>query len=357
MHEQILALTGRYLGQLRPTGANQYSTKCPFHKGGEERKPSFSVNTNTGLWHCFTCHKAGNIRALLKELSVPAQTIDAELAVLQPMLQRQREMWNIQKENMFSDRDPFQSDYTLPEAILGIFDFMPLQLVNDGFDPELLHRLEVGYDRNNNRIMYPLRDIHGNLAGFAGGITHLTKQYRDQKYRVYEGRRQDSNHRWIGSDYGPWFDGQFPNYRISNHDFLWNGDKVYPRVQAMSDSSATVYIVEGYKACMWMLQCGFENTVALMGTSISDRQQQLLHRLGCNVVLFLDNDDPGMYATDRIGNLLWKPMYGRIQVVPYPEEDEHTQPDDYEIEAVQTLVSLKKSFTEHLNSTRSGFRW
>lgn len=357
MREHVLALAGRYLGRLRPSGGSHYQAKCPFHKGGEERKPSFSIDVVNGLWHCFTCQRGGNIYTLLKELSVPAQTIDSELAVIRPLMEKQREMWAVERENRFVNRDPFKSDYVLPEALLGVFEFMPHQLVNDGFDPDLLHKLEIGFDRNNQRIMYPLRDIYGNLAGFSGGITPHTLRYRDQKYRVYEGRRKDSNGRWVMSDYGGWFDEQFPDYRIANHDFLWNGEKVYPRLLSMSDRGATVFVVEGFKACMWMLQCGFWNTVALMGTAMSDRQQQVLHRLGCTVVLFLDNDDAGMDATDKVGNLLWKPMYGRVMVVPYPEEDEKTQPDDYEVEAVKTLVSCKKTFVDHLNSTRSGYKW
>ena len=283
--------------------------------------------------------------------------MDAELKLIEPMLEQQRHAYKVEQANFFVDRDPFKADYVLAEAVISVFKYCPLKLVNDGFDPALLERMQIGYDPRHNRIMYPLRDLYGNLAGFSGGVTELTAQ-QNPKYKVYQGRRFDPlNKRWLDGDYGPWFDEKYPDYRCENHDFLWGFDDVYPRVLAMSDSSATVFIVEGFKARLWMLQSGLINTVALMGSYISDRQQKMLHRLGCTVALFLDNDKAGINATFNVGNLLWKPMCGRVQVVPYPGEDEDTQPDDYELDAVSTLVSRRKSFPEYLNSIRSGARW
>lgn len=358
MRDHVLALLQRHLpGPFKGSGNGNVLTKCPFHKGGAERKPSFSVNLESGVWHCFTCHEAGSLRHLLRRLEVPDSTADAELKIIAPHLEQKKHAFKVEQANFFVDRDPFKADYILSEGILGVYEFCPLKLVNDGFDPNLLQRMEIGYDCKQNRIMFPLRDMYGNLAGFSGGVTEAST-YQHPKYKVYQGRRQDPNTgRWIEGDFGPWFDEKYPDFRCENHDFLWNFDKVYPRLLGVSDPSATVYLVEGFKACLWMIQSGFENTVALMGSYISDRQQKMLHRLACNVVLFLDNDRAGINATFNVGNLLWKPMHGRIQVVPYPVGDEDTQPDDYETAAVSELVSRKKSFPEYLNSIRRGNRW
>ena len=352
MREHVLALLSRYLpGELRPTGGSNVLTKCPFHKGGNERKPSFSVNLEEGLFHCFTCHEAGNLQTLLKKLSVPRETIDSELSVVRPHLETQRRKFKIEQENFFVNRDIFLADYILPEALLGVYDWCPTILTNDGFDPYLLQRMEIGYDKENNRVMYPLRDLYGNLAGFSGGVTPWSK-WQFPKYKVYQGGRRGEDGKWIEGDFGRWFDDKFPGYRCENHDFLWNFDKVYPRIIGMSDPSATVYVVEGFKACLWMIQSGFENTVALMGSYISERQQKMLHRLGCTVTLFLDNDVAGRKATIRVGKLLQRPMYGRVQVVRYPAKDDKTQPDDYETKAIQDYVSNPQPFTNYLNEIR-----
>ena len=357
MREQVLAMLGRYMpGSLKPSGENQIITTCPFHKDGQERKPSFSVNVEKGLYHCFTCHDRGTIRWLLKKLKVADSTIDSEIKVIQPYLDRQKELFKVEQQHTFSNRDPFKADSILPESLLGVYEVCPTKLVADGYKQELLRGMDIGYDRTNNRIMYPLRDMYGNLAGFSGGVTELS-QHQHPKYRVYQGRRKGLDGKYLPSDFGPWFDSeeQFKDYRCENHDFLWNFDKVFQR--RMSDPTATVYVVEGFKACLWMLQSGYKNTVALMGSYISDRQQQMLHMLGWSVVLFLDNDQAGIRATEMVGGLLWKPLYGRVHVVPYPAGDFDTQPDDYEENAVHQLVGRKMTFIDYRNSQRKIPTW
>jgi DNA primase len=360
VREQVLALLKRYLsGPISPVGTSNILTKCPFHKGGEERKPSFSVNVDLGVYKCFTCHETGTIRTLLSRMQVPRTQIDQELAVIQPQLDRQIQSLKFEKEHAFLGEDPFKAEYALPESLLGVFDWCPNHLVNQGFDPNILRRLDVGYDRNNNRITYPIRDMYGSLAGFSGGITPWTTQHLEQKYRVYEGRRKGHDGRWLPSDFGDWFDRNHPDYRFRNHDFIWNFDEVFAAVTASDDPDIRVYLAEGFKACLWMIQCGFFNTMALMGSYISERQQQMIHRLGCTVVLCLDNDEAGRRATLRIGDLLWRPLHGKLLVMPYPTEDdnENTQPDDYEPWALKEMESNSKPYLEYINSRRRGSNW
>jgi len=342
MQDEVFATVQKYLaGPFRQLGGGNVLTKCPFHKGGEEAKPSFSINIQTGLFHCFTggCNVAGGIQYLLHLLGLPRDRIDAELAGIRPILEKNRETYLLEKQNVFKNNNPFKADAILPESILGVYEWAPQKLINDGFDVNLLRDLEIGFDKNQERIMYPLRDLYGNLAGFSGGAQHAWQQ---PKYHVYQGRRKVDN-RWVDGDFGKWFDDEFPEYKCENHDFLWNFHRVYPRVLGMSDPNATVFIVEGFKACMWMLQAGYANTVALMGSYISERQQMMLHRLNTNVVLFLDNDRAGREASVWVGEHLWLPMRGRVSVVLYPQEDagENTQPDDYYPETIHQLVQQR----------------
>lgn len=354
MREQIFAIFQKHLPRrrFRPSGGSNYITTCPFHKGGEEKTPSFSVNIDTGAWHCFTCHEGGSIKRLLTLLGLGHSQVDIETRLIQPFLARQREVLRVERQYTFTRADPFKADFVLDEGILGVYEWMPLKLVEDGFDPELLQRLEIGFDRAHNRIMYPLRDLYGDLAGFSGGATMSTQH---PKYLVYQGRRKNAAGKWIESDYGEWFDEKYPGYRCENHDFLWNFDRIYEQLLATSDQNARLYVVEGFKACMWMLQCGYPFTTALMGSYISDRQQKMLHRLGCTVVLLFDNDDAGRNATLNVGSLLWRPLYGRIMVAQYPEADvissrngvDKSQPDDYVPEAVHEIVGRSLMFEEH----------
>ena len=117
----------------------------------------------------------------------------------------------------------------------------------------------------------------------------------------------------------------FRNYHINNRRFLWRWEKVYPGVYYSQDNPGPVYVAEGYKACLWLVQQGYYNTVALMGTGLSDTQQMFLERLGTNVVLCLDNDRWGRVGTSKIGYRL-RGM--DVSVMRYPCPELKLQPDD-----------------------------
>jgi len=346
MREQVLELVSRHLKhKLNPSGGGNFVTKCPFHKGGEEKKPSFSVNPDKGVFQCFTCHVSGDIEYLLKLLGLPSFQIDVEIKHIKPFLEKNKEQLRFEKQHQFSKgTNPFEVPIELPEQLLGVYDWMPLKLVEQGFQPEVLQKMEVGFDRNQQRITYPIRDLYGTLGGIAGGAT---LDWQSPKYKVYQGGGRDQWNRKYFGDFGDWFDEQYPGYRFENHNYLWNFHRVLKNLRATSDPNATVYLVEGYKACMWMIQSGFENTVALMGSYVSEMQIQSLSLLTCNVVLFLDNDQAGRKATVMVGELLFRKMYGRIWVVPYPQEDDETQPDDYESEGVRQFVEAKRPFLQY----------
>ena len=50
--------------ELKPAGAN-YKGLCPFH---QEKTPSFMVSQEKQIWHCFGCHKGGDVFTFLQEI-------------------------------------------------------------------------------------------------------------------------------------------------------------------------------------------------------------------------------------------------------------------------------------------------
>ena len=58
----IVDVIGAYL-PLKRTGAN-FTALCPFHK---EKSPSFNVNPHKQIFHCFGCHKGGDVFTFIKE--------------------------------------------------------------------------------------------------------------------------------------------------------------------------------------------------------------------------------------------------------------------------------------------------
>jgi DNA primase len=324
VRQNVIDLIERHIGKGRFSGESHIMLRCPFHKGGEETKPSLGVNVDLGIFQCFTCKTSGNIIKLLKLLGLPSHVVDAETEGLRKELQDNQERLKWKKRKEILTADPFLATTLLPETMLRHYQFIHTKLTDAGFSREWLEYMDVGFDRVNNRITYPIRDLYGHLAGMSGGAT-IAGQY--PKYKVYEGRRKDPNTgRWLTSDYGEWFDEKYPDYEFHNHHYLWNYDSVYPRVFFGRDENPYIIVVEGFKACLWMLQNGYLNTVALMGSSMSDRQCSLIHRLSATVILFLDQDDAGRKGTRQIGRVLRKQQPG-VHIAHYPYADE-CQPDD-----------------------------
>lgn len=340
MRQQILSLVERYLGKGHFSGDENVSVRCPFHKEGNETRPSFSVNVTNGVWQCFTCHRTGPLHKLLSGLGLPRNKIEAELKDIRGELEANRQHIEWKKRIRWQKQDPFQADMILPETLLKPYEWCPTNLVQAGFDAAWLQWLDIGFDRANNRVMYPIRDMYGNLAGMSGGAV-ISGTY--PKYKVYQGPHLDPmSGKTVGSDYGPWFDEQYPNYLFKSHNYLWNFDQVYPRL-FFGKEQGTIIICEGFKACMWLLQHGWMNTVALMGSSLSDHQRNLLHRLNVNVILFLDNDEAGQEATDKIAFVIRQFQPG-VSIALYPPET--NQPDDLVLEELSGAIQGSQTYPQ-----------
>jgi DNA primase len=176
-----------------------------------------------------------------------------------------------------------------------------------------LRRLDVGFDEKHLRITYPLRDIEGTLLGISG----RTVVDAHPKYRLYD---------WEYADFG------LPKRRAPQKEIvLWNGHNVYP-AQMLAPAPSPIILVEGFKACMRMLQHGFKDTAAILGSYLSDHHIWMLERMGGPVYLMLDGDKPGQAATYLAGlSVRSLPVY----VVQYPAQ----QPDQLTQEQAEESVA------------------
>jgi DNA primase len=309
MRDIIYREAERRLRYIKMSGPDNVGGPCPFHKGGMEKNPSFYINLSTGLFYCHSCKIKGTFVQFLKLFNAPRTLIDTILELGK-------------REPKYKKRVKLNSgigEHVLNESLLGVFQFCPTDLVNEGFDAKLLQKLEVGFDKEEMRIIFPIRDLHGNLVGLSGRT--VINVY--PRYKVY---KSPDILKYAPDD--PEVIARYKEYDIKNHNYLWNLHNVYP--SAFFGDLDTVIIVEGYKACIWMLQQGFENVVALQGSSLTQAQGQLLGRLGVTIILFLDNNQAGKEGTYTTG--WWLRRNGhRVLAVTYPDWcDESAQPDNLE---------------------------
>lgn len=296
-HDEVLAAVEPHLGRLRRAGGDNASAACPFH--GTKTGTPFSINLSNGLWHCFTCHERGNLYTLLRAFGMGRQAIEYHHGTLVSALRGQS------SPGFDPIRPKVWVEEPLPDVTLGLFDYCPTPLLEQGFSEEMLRDLDIGFDEKHLRMTFPLRDLDGALLGISG----RTVIGEDPKYKVYT-----KEYEAFG----------LPGRSHPNKDIvLWNVHRVYP-AQFLSEEPEPIVVVEGFKACMRMLQHGFRNTVAVLGTYLSPPHRWILERMGGPVYLMLDNDGPGRHATYLSGlSITGLPT----RVVPYhqPQPDELTQ--------------------------------
>jgi len=304
----IVELIGQSV-KLRKTGKN-YTGFCPFHPN--TRTPAFVVFPDTGNWRCFgACNEGGDIfkfvmkkegwdfpealRRLAERAGVelPAHTQVDDAA--EESHQRLREALEVavaffrhhlQETAAGEPVLAYLRKRGLSDAALEMFE---IGYAPHSWDAGLTHLLERGYseqelqdagmvseretggvyDRFRHRIMIPIRDARGRMAGFGARIV-------------------DPNDvpKFLNSPQTPLFD---------KGRMLFGLDKARKAIRTADQA----VIVEGYLDVIALHQAGYANAVSPMGTALSEDQLRLLKRFTRRIVLALDADAAGDQATLR----------------------------------------------------------
>jgi DNA primase len=293
--------------KLRKTGRN-YTGFCPFHDN--KRTPAFVVWPETGTWKCFgQCNEGGDIfKFVMKKngwdfkeaLQRLAERAGVELEQYTPQQEAQKELYDslraLLEEAILYYRNhllnaPDILTYLhekrgLTDAAIETFG---LGYAPPGWDNALKHFTERGYsqqelfdagllserdsggyyDRFRHRIMIPIRDERGRMAGFGARIVD-----------------PEDVPKFLNSPETPIF---------SKGRLLYGLDRARKAIRAAD----RVVIVEGYFDVIVPQQAGFENVVSPMGTALTEDQLRLLKRFTRKIVLALDPDAAGQKAILR----------------------------------------------------------
>ncbi|GAJ25495.1 DNA primase [Liquorilactobacillus sucicola DSM 21376 = JCM 15457] len=334
----IVEIVGQYV-QLRKSGKNYFGL-CPFH---EEKTPSFSVTEEKQIFHCFSCHRGGNVFKFIMEienLSFPDAVVRvAELGNVKLSKEITDNLSNdnvsessetTRMKTMYNDAAHLFNHILVNTAMgekaltylheRGLDDAM-IQEFNLGFAPakELLEAFfkEKGLEhqllrksglfvelqdgslkeRFQNRVLFPIRDPRGETIAFSGRL--LIKDDKQPKY--------------LNS----------PETLIFNkRKVLFNFDKAKSKIR--QQKSAILF--EGFMDVLAAYRAGVENGVASMGTSLTNEQVYLLERITDHLDICYDGDDPGQHATARAINLLEPLTKMELGVLHIPEK---MDPDEY----------------------------
>ncbi len=346
---------------LQLSGSN-YKARCPFH---QEKNASFMVSAPKQIWHCFGCNEGGDIFSFIMKMEgldfADALRLLAERAGIK--LERQDPRIASEKNKLldlldlasryfhqallkspkaahareYLERrgidgaliDEFHIGYSLGDGD-HLYQFLiskkctPQEIIQTG----LAIQREQGYgcyDRFRDRLMIPIRTVHGDVVGFGGRI--LADNEQAAKY--------------INSPQTQLYD---------KSAILFGLDKAKHDIRK-TDSAI---LVEGYMDFLAVYRFGMKNVVASSGTALTSDQLKLLKRFTHNLSFSFDMDTAGGQATRRgIELALREGMNVRIIQLPrdndgkplYKDPDECITKDP---QAWKSAVENQSPFIEYL---------
>ena len=311
--------------KLRKTGRG-YMGLCPFHS---EKTPSFHVFSDTQSYYCFGCHEAGdiftflmkieglNFREVLENLAeragidikkssknatknsheileITAEFFTANL--LNPQGSGARAYMKRRGMNA-SDINKFSLGYSL-NSWDSLVNYLRRRGISERniLDSGLAMKNQSGgiYDRFRGRLMFPIKDISGKIIAFGG--------------RLIDGEGA----KYINSP-------ESGIYSKRSNLYLLNIARKYIREKKRS------ILVEGYMDALRLHKCGFTESVASLGTSLTAEQAELLSRFADRCYICYDSDSAGQNAALR-GMYILQEHGLDVRVINIPEGKD---PDEF----------------------------
>ena len=293
---------------LTKKGGNLWGL-CPFHS---EKTPSFSVSPDKQIYHCFGCGKGGGVISFIMEmenLSFPdAVRLLAQRAGLEVpdtgtdeagrkkrarILEANKQAARFYYEYLNSPGGKRVQDYIAQRQIsrryavrfgLGAapdsWDALTKALTAQGFSK--MELIDAGlavagknggvYDKFRARLMLPVIDVRGEVAGFTS--------------RILPGEE--------GAKY----------LNTPETMVFHKGRLIYALNLAKNTKRPNLVLVEGNIDVITLHQAGFDNVVATMGTALTEEHARVLSRYTKELVLCYDNDAAGKKSTQRVLDIL-----------------------------------------------------
>lgn len=309
---------------------NSHWGLCPFHN---EKSPSFHVQSDRQMYHCFGCGASGNVYTFLMNyenytfpeavkalaqragVDLPEEEYSEEVRKRESRKARLLEI-NKQAATFFY--------YLLrtPQGKTG-YEYLTRRALSD----ETMHKFGLGYAGKGEQLVEYLRGkgFEDELIREAGIAVYSEKRgLVSQFWNRVMFPIQDLNHRVIGFGGRVMGDGE-PKYLNSPETPVFDKRRnLYGLNFARTARSGNIILCEGYMDVIAMHQAGFTQAVASLGTAFTQEQAALLHRYVPNVLLAYDSDGPGIKAALRgIGILRQAGLTAKvINMKPYKDPDE-----------------------------------
>jgi DNA primase len=328
----ILDIINHYTA-VRKTG-NYWKGCCPFHS---EKTASFTVSPDKNIFYCFGCHAGGDVItfvakienlspleavhhlaeqysiALPENLEKPSKSIDNQLI-------QKKQYWhlcslvaqwctiNLFKSsaalNYFKQRGINQQTLTLfslgyfpsgLRAIKSILDYVKKHnyLAQDLIEATILAEGKTQlYSPFEERLIFPIKDYLGRFCGFGGRVFAAN----DERSKYYNSKE---------------------NSYFLKGSLLFGFDLAKQAIQ----KNEAAFLVEGYTDCISMVQHGFANTIATLGTACTLEHLKTIARHAYVLYVVYDGDEAGQKAILRLTELCWQ-VNLELKVIKLPSNED-----------------------------------
>lgn len=340
--------------RLKKRGKN-YIGLCPFH---QEKTPSFTVSADKQMYHCFGCHKGGNVFTFMMDHDKVAFTEAVRILASRvgivipegPVSEAQTEQEHLYNACRFAGQ-AFYENLTKTDEGRGALEYFH----NRGFTDETIRAFGLGYSLQSwdSLLTRALREGIATEYLQKAGLIHLKDD--SSPYDYFRGRAMFPIFATTGRVIGFGArkiredDAVAGKYINSPETSIYNKSRVlfglfHSREVIRSEERALM--VEGYADLISLYQAGIQNVVASSGTALTEEQLQLLARYSKTMVLVYDADSAGSDATMRGVDLALEQDFD-VRVVRLPQgEDPDTFVRKYGAKEFRRLVSESISFID-----------
>ena len=277
--------------------------RCPIHQG--EGQDTFHVSISKNIFNCFSCKKRGNVLdfvAAMEKCSVrdAAVKIAEWFSVASDGVKEGSGVTEKLAASVVVEKPAELINKPLNFQLKGLNSGHPY-LKERKLSAETMATFGIGFFAGRGsmagKVVIPIHDEAGQLLAYAG----RTIDNSEPKYKLPPG--------------------------FHKSQVVYNLHRVNADVEE-------VIVVEGFFGCMAVWQSLNPFVVALMGSSMSARQEELLTARFKRVTIMLDGDEAGQKAAEEIAGRLVHKMFVRIIELP-----ESKQPDKLSPEELRKLLN------------------
>lgn len=326
----IVEIVSKYV-KLEKKGSS-YVGVCPFH---DDSSPSMSVKQERHCFNCFSCGAKGNavgfiqryknvsfieaLKEVADTVNIKIDTGDVDDRYLKlnnifNINQQASELFKLYLTNSTAGEDAIKylNNRQLSKDVIDRFNiglapnddllfksleskYLPIDLVQAGLVKEANNHF---FDIFKDRIMFPITNLQGHIVAFSG--------------RIYNKEKSPTNPKYVNT---------VDTIAFKKSELLYN----YYESMADIKQHDLVYLFEGYMDVIASYRCGIYNSVASMGTSLTNGQIKAIGKLTKNVVVCYDGDNAGVNATKK-AIIAFAAQNVQVKVVTF---EDNLDPDEY----------------------------